>query len=149
MKGKFVSVSKKNGFTMLEALMGLMIMGVLAMLILQMVLLMSKSTSDLLNERQSILYVTQIQRDLLATEHITVENNMARLEKHNEEVIYYGKRGNKIIRAHTEYLIGGDVMLTNVDNLEFIYNNEVLSIVVKYGNEDSEKEIILGTAKFE
>jgi type II secretory pathway pseudopilin PulG len=148
-KGNFVSKNKKNGFTILEALMGLMIMGVLAVLILQMVLLMSKSTGDLLNQRQTILYVVQLQRDLIATEHISIVNEQVKLEKHNEEIIYYGKRGNKLIRSNTIYLIGGDVMLTNIGEIKFIIINDVLSMEIKYANEKTKKEITLGTAKFE
>jgi|688.fasta_scaffold313638_2 type II secretory pathway pseudopilin PulG len=149
MKGKFVSENKKNGFTILEALMGLMIMGVLAVLIMQMVLIMSKSTGELLNQRQTILYVIQMQRDLIATEHITIVNEHARLEKHNEQIIYYGKRGNKLIRAHTNNLVGGDVMLTNVGKIEFLEFEEVLSVRIRYANEKNEREITLGTPKFE
>ena len=149
MKGKFVSKNKKNAFTILEALMGLMVMGVIAVLILQMVLIIANTTSDQFNHRQSILFITQFQRDLLATEHITIESENVRLEKHNEEVVYYGLRVNKIIRAHSNSLLGGEVVLTNIEELKFMIDEDVLSALLRYANDKNEIKITLGTAKFE
>jgi competence protein ComGF len=143
LKKLFVS---NKGFTLLEGLIGLIVMTVLMVLIMQITQVLNKTMVDQTNNKQTIVFTIQMQRDLMTAKQINIVKGNVLIELYDEDVISYKVRGNKLVRQVNNK--GSETALYNIEYINFEKINSVLQVKVKYENSKKNYYQILGKEKF-
>lgn len=132
-----------DGFTLLEALMGMFIMAVITLLFLQMTIMINFASYDMKINRDLMLFTMQIQRDLIKSENATGGEQLnLNLTDDEKGDISYKMSGNKLIRQAPK---GGETSLVGVKEIKFSLENKVIYMEVQF-EEKSSIKIPLGKA---
>lgn len=138
-------LNDRKGFTLLEALMGMFVMSVLFLLILQMVMVLNDNMISYYNKRQDVLFVMQANRDILKAKNIKIDDNILVFETYEGDEVSYSQSGDEIVRKVNNE--GYEVVLSNIDYVNFYMANDKIYAEVKHKNEE-EKNIFIGKELF-
>jgi len=140
------NVFNNKGFTLLESLIGLFVMGVIAFLILQVTMVMGHNYDDFYQERQLILFPMQIEEDFLMADKVETSNHLLTITTHDQQVISYEFQNNKILRQVENK--GGEVVLADVETCKFYQQENNIFVEVSFLGEDKKYKLFLGDKKF-
>lgn len=135
----------KKGFTLLEAMMGIFIMSVIALLILQVILVVSKNDLSGRNIRQLNLFTMQIQADFLSSYDVEVENEKLNFDQ-PDNIVTYKMKNNKLLRQVNSK--GSETALMNISKIKFEKNKDIVKMEVRFSNDKTEYHQVLGEIKF-
>ncbi len=138
-------VFNNNGFTLLEALLGLFVMAILVLLIMQATLLLNSIMYDNYNSRQTVLFSIQTNRDIFAAKDIYTTNQQLVIDKYSGDQVTYLEKNNKLIRKVNDK--GHEIILNNVDKIYFENYHNYINMEVKFLNEDGIHEQVISTVK--
>lgn len=121
-------LSNNYAFTLLEALMGMIVLSVLMILICQMVIVLNTNMQSYYNKRQDILFIMQTNREVLSSKHITSSGSVMTFQKIDGEVVTYSLKNNEVVRQVDGS--GYEVVLSNVEAIEFYQkgNNHYMNV---------------------
>lgn len=106
-----------RAFTLLEALMGMIVLSVLMMLICQMVIVLNTNMQSYYNKRQDVLFIMQTNREVLSSKLITASGDTLSFKKIDGETVTYTLKENEVIRQVDGS--GYEVVLSNVEAINF------------------------------
>ncbi len=145
LKENMKNVFNNKGFTLLEAMMGMFIMAIISVLILQMMLVVTKNMNTLKNQRQLMLFIMQIQKDLISTKKIEFEENGdMKLSGYKETFIEYdfSEKKHKILRQKNGK--GSEIALYEVKNVNYSNINNLLEMEIDFIDKKKNYKILLG-----
>lgn len=129
-----------RAFTLLDALMGLLVMSVLIILIVQMMELVKDNYYENPNQRQVTLFLMQVQDDLIETKGIKTENNTFSLTLYNKDVVTYSQEKNQLVRKVNDE--GYEVVLNQIKEIKFWLENDIVYFSLIDENEQKIKGVV-------
>ena len=110
---KFVLANK--GYTLLETLVGLIVLGVLMTLLLAMVQMMNKNNVNNYFNRNVSVIVTKLENDFIAAKSTSLEEGKLKMELYSgDKKVTYKCQGNKLVRRVNG--LGGETLIDNLDS---------------------------------
>lgn len=113
-----------RGFTLLDTLMGMFVMGFLLILLSTMTLLLKDNYFENNERREVLLFIMQIQNDFLETKKINNSSSKLSLNFYNKKNITYKMINDKLIRQVNGK--GYEVVVNNLEKCIFGYKDEVI-----------------------
>ncbi len=121
-----------RGFTLLEALVGIMLMVTLLFLCSMFLHTIKDNLDDNYEENELILFISQIQKDFLEGKSIQVNKKQITIKNYVNERITYRFTGEKLIRQVNGS--GQEIALLNADEISFTKDNKVVKVNVVFEN---------------
>ena len=134
----------KKGFTLLEALLGIMMLTILLAFCLNFFTVIKDNKYDNGSKREMILFLGQIQEDLLEAKTISSDEEGFYLINFLDDTISYTKDDSKIVRKVNN--TGYEVALNNVKNIELNIEQNLLKTKIVF-NDDFVYEGVIGAVK--
>lgn len=140
---KFVLANK--GYTLLETLIGLIVLGVLMTLLLAMVQMMSKNNINNYFNRNVSVIVTKLENDFIAAKSTTLDNGKLKIDQYSgDKKVTYKCQGKKLVRRVNG--LGGETLIDNLDSCSISsINDKSYKINITY--KKLSKELYVGKNK--
>lgn len=117
--------ASNKGYTLIEGLVGLLIMSMIVFLILNLMNVIKFGYNDNYEDRERILFVMQSNEDFLASQEVYVQNNVVYFEYYNNITVNYKFKNNKLIRQVNNQ--GYEILINNLKKINFWEeNNNIL-----------------------
>ncbi|MFV0287949.1 MAG: competence type IV pilus minor pilin ComGF [Mycoplasmatales bacterium] len=122
-----------QGYTLIEALMSLFIFAIVIVSLLNFLNVTKTNLDNNYNFKEVSLFFSQIQEDFLESKKIKVKSSQELILNNylNEEIEYKYDR-NRLIRQKNHK--GYEIMLNNVQSLEFYTKKHLLHLKIKFKN---------------
>lgn len=133
-----------KAYTLLEALLGIILLTILLSLCLNFLVILKQNNNDSANQEQLVVFLGQIQEDFLSSQTFVVNPELLSLTTYNEEEITYQKQQNRLVRQVNQ--AGYEIVLTDLKSIEFSAQNQVVKINLVFQNND-QYEGVLGAIK--
>lgn len=134
-------VSNNQAYSLLDALMGLFVMGFILFLLVTFITVLNDNYHTNEDLKQLNLFIMQIQEDIIDSEEIKVEQNKMSMVTYLEDSITYSIDEDKLIRKVNNS--GYEILLNDLEEFQFVSNQGIIEIKVKFKDQEKVYEEVL------
>ncbi len=141
LKKKRKYVIKNNGFTLIEALISILIMSSIIFLLFNFLLLLKSNINYDKNRSSYTTSIIHIKEDFLESKEYEIKKGNLFLNKYNNEEVSYIFDNNRLIRKVNNK--GYEIMLSDVKEVSFQKENNIIYLNVLFsGDKENKKGVI-------
>ncbi len=138
-----------NGYTLLEATLGLLMVSIIAMFLMQLTMVISISSASIDNTRDLTMLKMIISDDLILANHVNVINHNLVIDLVSQpsttNQITYQAQNNKLVRKKNGR--GSETVLGNIYQARFSQKNNKIFLTVKFRQDEPSEEVFITNQK--
>lgn len=131
-------------FTLLEALVGIFVMGVLLYLCMNFIIILNDNQDYSYAKEETTLFISQVQEDFLSSVKVNVKKEQLKFITYNKDKITYEVDKDRLVRKVEGK--GYEIVLSSVSSLSFKRVKNNVEVSIKY-TDGYNYEGVLGSVK--